>query len=123
MAREKRPFSAGRGAVVPAICQGGKVRGGGRDILIRAPIGVVAMLPGHGKINNRAFETVPQPGLNGRKGYQCTRFHGPERNGERCSAAAACLFPAMSAHETRAPGAETHPASCPRPVRAASRLR
>ena len=70
MAREKRPFSAGRGAVVPAICQGGKVRGGGRDILIRAPIGVVAMLPGHGKINNWAFETVPQPGLNGRKGYQ-----------------------------------------------------
>ncbi|SEF77532.1 GMC family oxidoreductase [Jhaorihella thermophila] len=44
--------------------------GGGRDILIRAPIGVVAMLPGHGKINNWAFETVPQPGLNGRKGYQ-----------------------------------------------------
>ena len=44
--------------------------GGGRDILIRAPMGVVAMLPGYGKINNWAFKTVPQPGLNGRQGYQ-----------------------------------------------------
>lgn len=44
--------------------------GGGRDILIRAPLGVVAMLPGYGKINNWAFKTVPQPGLNGRQGYQ-----------------------------------------------------
>jgi choline dehydrogenase-like flavoprotein len=44
--------------------------GSGKDILIRAPIGVVAMLPGYGKINNWAFETVPQPGLKGRQGYQ-----------------------------------------------------
>jgi len=44
--------------------------GDGKDILIRAPLGVVAMLPGYGKINNWAFETVPQPGLSGRKGYQ-----------------------------------------------------
>ena len=45
--------------------------GGGRDMLIRAPIGVVAMMPGKPlKINNWAFETVPQPGLNGRRGYQ-----------------------------------------------------
>ena len=45
--------------------------GGGRDMLIRAPIGVVAMMPGKPlKINNWAFETVPQPGLNGRQGYQ-----------------------------------------------------
>ena len=44
--------------------------GGGNGILIRAPAGVVAMLPGHGKINNWAYNTVPQPGLNGRKGYQ-----------------------------------------------------
>jgi len=36
--------------------------------LIHAPLGVAAMLPT--KINNWAFETVPQPGLNGRKGYQ-----------------------------------------------------
>lgn len=43
---------------------------GGADnsILIRAPIGSVAMLPT--KLNNWAFETIPQPGLNGRKGYQ-----------------------------------------------------
>lgn len=44
--------------------------GGGNGILVRAPAGVVAMLPGRPKINNWAFETVPQPGLNGRRGYQ-----------------------------------------------------
>lgn len=44
--------------------------GAGKHILIRAPAGVVAMLPGHGKISNWAYQTVPQAGLNGRKGYQ-----------------------------------------------------
>ncbi|MCP5087731.1 MAG: choline dehydrogenase [Rhodobacteraceae bacterium] len=44
--------------------------GGGKSILLRAPAGVVAVLPGHGKMFNWAFNTVPQPGLNGRKGYQ-----------------------------------------------------
>jgi choline dehydrogenase-like flavoprotein len=44
--------------------------GDGKGILVRAPAAVVAMLPGKPKINNFAFETVPQPGLNGRKGYQ-----------------------------------------------------
>ena len=44
--------------------------GRGDSILVRAPAAVVAMLPGRPKINNWAFETVPQPGLNGRKGYQ-----------------------------------------------------
>lgn len=43
---------------------------GGPDssVLIHAPIGVVAMMPT--KINNYGYETVPQPGLNGRCGYQ-----------------------------------------------------
>ena len=43
---------------------------GGPDssVLIHAPVGVVAMMPT--KINNYGFETVPQPGLNGRRGYQ-----------------------------------------------------
>lgn len=43
---------------------------GGPDssVLIHAPAGVVAMVPT--KINNYRYETVPQPGLNGRKGYQ-----------------------------------------------------
>ena len=43
---------------------------GGPDssVLIHAPAGVVAMMPT--KINNWGFETVPQPGLNGRRGYQ-----------------------------------------------------
>lgn len=44
--------------------------GDGKDLLIRAPAGIVALLPGRPKINNWAFETVPQPGLNGRRGYQ-----------------------------------------------------
>jgi choline dehydrogenase-like flavoprotein len=44
--------------------------GNGKSIFVRAPIGVVAILPGYGKFNNWAFETEPQPGLNGRKGYQ-----------------------------------------------------
>jgi len=45
--------------------------GGGKDILIRLPMGVAVMGPGKPvKINNWAFETVPQPGLNGRRGYQ-----------------------------------------------------
>jgi choline dehydrogenase-like flavoprotein len=44
--------------------------GSGKDIFIRTPMAVVAMLPGRPKINNWAFDTVPQPGLNGRKGYQ-----------------------------------------------------
>ncbi|GLQ06707.1 GMC family oxidoreductase [Sneathiella chinensis] len=39
-----------------------------KSILIHAPMGTAAMLPR--KINNWAFETVPQPGLNNRKGYQ-----------------------------------------------------
>jgi choline dehydrogenase-like flavoprotein len=43
---------------------------GGPDssVLIHAPAGVVAMVPT--RINNYAYETVPQPGLNGRRGYQ-----------------------------------------------------
>ena len=44
--------------------------GSGKDILIRTPLAVAAMLPGYGKINNWAFKTVPQKGLNGRRGYQ-----------------------------------------------------
>jgi choline dehydrogenase-like flavoprotein len=42
--------------------------GDGRDVLIRTPAAAVAMLPT--KINNYGYETVPQAGLNGRRGYQ-----------------------------------------------------
>ncbi|GEN24518.1 choline dehydrogenase [Halomonas cupida] len=42
----------------------------GSSLLVRAPVGVVAMLPGYGKLNNWAFKTVPQSGMNGRRGYQ-----------------------------------------------------
>ncbi len=42
--------------------------GTGTGALIDTPAALVAMLPTH--INNWAFQTVPQPGLNGRRGYQ-----------------------------------------------------
>lgn len=46
------------------------IEAGGTDssVLIHAPVGMVAMLPT--RINNWAFQTEPQAGLNGRRGYQ-----------------------------------------------------
>jgi choline dehydrogenase-like flavoprotein len=44
--------------------------GDGKGLLIRAPAGVALTVPGRPRINNWAFETVPQAGLNGRRGYQ-----------------------------------------------------
>lgn len=45
--------------------------GEGKDLPVRMPAGVIAMMPGKPvKINNWCLETVPQPGLNGRIGYQ-----------------------------------------------------
>ncbi len=43
---------------------------GGRDdsAFVHCPAGVVAMVPT--RLNNWAFQTVPQPGLGGRRGYQ-----------------------------------------------------
>ncbi len=43
--------------------------GGGRDIFIRAPALVAAMISGRPKINNWALRTTPQPGLGGRRGF------------------------------------------------------
>lgn len=42
--------------------------GNDRQMLVETPFGTAAMLPT--KINNWVFETVPQAGLNGRRGYQ-----------------------------------------------------
>jgi len=44
--------------------------GGGNSILVRAPIGTAAMMPGRPPINNWAFNTEPQVAMNGRIGYQ-----------------------------------------------------
>ncbi|WP_299620642.1 GMC family oxidoreductase N-terminal domain-containing protein [uncultured Tateyamaria sp.] len=44
--------------------------GQGRDIFIRAPALIAAMISGRPKVNNWAFHTEPQPGLNGRRGFQ-----------------------------------------------------
>jgi choline dehydrogenase-like flavoprotein len=44
--------------------------GTGENLLIRAPFGLIALVPGRLKLCNWAFETVPQPGLGGRKGFQ-----------------------------------------------------
>jgi choline dehydrogenase-like flavoprotein len=40
----------------------------GNNWIVNTPLATALMLPT--KINNWAFETVPQPGLNGRRGYQ-----------------------------------------------------
>ena len=53
-------------ATTVALIEAGSHKGG--SWLIQTPAAVVAMVPK--KINNWAFETVPQPGLNGRRGYQ-----------------------------------------------------
>ncbi|KVP18801.1 glucose-methanol-choline oxidoreductase [Burkholderia multivorans] len=42
--------------------------GGGDSTVINVPAGAVAMIPT--RLNNWAFDTVPQAGLGGRKGYQ-----------------------------------------------------
>lgn len=44
--------------------------GGGNSILVRAPALVATMVSGRPKINNWALFTEPQPGLNGRRGFQ-----------------------------------------------------
>ncbi len=44
--------------------------GEGRGFLVRAPAMVAAMVSGRPKINNWALHTVPQAGLNGRRGFQ-----------------------------------------------------
>ncbi len=62
--------------------------GGGNSLLLRLPVGAVAMVPGIGRINNRAFRTVPQKGLNGRRGY---RPRGRAPSGS--SAVNAMLYP------------------------------
>jgi choline dehydrogenase-like flavoprotein len=59
-------LSEDAGTSVCLIEAGGK----GRDILIRAPALVAAMISGRPKINNWALQTVPQPELYGRRGYQ-----------------------------------------------------
>ena len=42
--------------------------GADKSVLVHAPAGVAAMVPT--RINNWAYQTVPQQGLNGRRGYQ-----------------------------------------------------
>src|SRR6056297_64129 len=44
--------------------------GQGKDLMVRAPALVAGMVSGRPKINNWAFRTTPQPGLNGRRGFQ-----------------------------------------------------
>ena len=59
-------LSEDAGVTVCLIEAGGE----GKSILVRAPLGVGALVPGRPKISNWAFETEPQPGLDGRRGYQ-----------------------------------------------------
>jgi choline dehydrogenase-like flavoprotein len=60
-----RLSNAGRASV--CLVEAGGEAG---SILTRVPVGAAAFIPGRPKLSNWAFETVPQPGLNGRRGYQ-----------------------------------------------------
>lgn len=53
------------GSVSVALLEAG---GPDNSVLIHAPAGVAAIVPT--AYNNYAYQTVPQPGLNGRRGYQ-----------------------------------------------------
>ncbi len=44
--------------------------GGGNSLLVRAPALVASMVSGRPPLNNWALHTVPQAGLNGRRGFQ-----------------------------------------------------
>ncbi|QPH52815.1 GMC family oxidoreductase [Pontivivens ytuae] len=44
--------------------------GEGRDLVIRAPLGIATMISGRPKVNNWALQTVPQKNLNNRRGFQ-----------------------------------------------------
>ncbi len=44
--------------------------GSGKSLLIRAPAMVAAIVSGRPKLHNWALKTTPQPGLNGRRGFQ-----------------------------------------------------
>lgn len=44
--------------------------GDGKGMLVRAPVAAAITLSGRPRINNWAYKTVPQSGLNGRCGYQ-----------------------------------------------------
>jgi len=44
--------------------------GRGDSVFARVPMAAAAVVPGHVKSGNWRFETVPQAGLNGRRGYQ-----------------------------------------------------
>lgn len=57
-------LSENAGTQVALLEAGGR----GDSWLVKVPLAAVAMLPT--RINNYAFETVPQSGLNGRRGYQ-----------------------------------------------------
>jgi choline dehydrogenase-like flavoprotein len=59
-------LSANPNVTVCLIEAGGEAN----SVLNRVPVGAAVFVPGRPKISNWAFDTVPQPGLNGRKGYQ-----------------------------------------------------
>ena len=59
-------LSADPGVTVCLVEAGGS----GRGVMVRAPAMVAGMVSGRPKINNWAYHTVPQPGLNGRRGFQ-----------------------------------------------------
>ena len=59
-------LSEDAGATVCLIEAGGEAA----SVLHRVPVGAAAFVPGRPALSNWCYETVPQPGLNGRRGYQ-----------------------------------------------------
>ncbi len=101
---------------------------GGADTspLVHAPFGIAAMVPS--RHNNWAYKTVPQPGLNGRRGYQprgkvlggsssinamvYIRGHAVDYDGWEAAGAAGWgwkdVLPVFKASEDNARGADDH---------------
>ena len=92
--------------------------GDGKGLLIRLPVGTAATLSGWPlKINNWAFETTPQPGLNGRCGYQPRgKALGGARPRTMSAALAIIMAPAARCRSPTSarPGRSARPSSKPR---------
>lgn len=74
-------------AVTVCVIEAG---GRGDGVVVNLPVGAVTMLPT--RLNNWAFQTVPQKGLNGRRGYSpVARCSAVARQSMRCSTSGAIV--------------------------------
>jgi hypothetical protein len=85
--------------------------GEGRNLLVRAPAGIIAMLPGRPKINNWAFETVDADA--DRRQHQCADHHD-RRKGSRYDQG--CLIEILVEPVVLVLPAVEYPAMMPAPI-------